>query len=240
MNSKNPIPALSILPALPATPRQLRVLIVDNDPDDLLTLHRLLATISHCRFEIEEAGSHAAACEALALRVHDLYLLDWHLGEETALTLLTQVAAVNPAAARIVITGAGTRVVDLLAMEADASDYLEKGKFDAQLLERCIRYSLERQRFATEREKLIRTLEVALANVKTLEGLLPICAHCKKIRDTHDCWHEVEVYVRERTPAQFTHTICEACIRSEFPELADGVLADIAARKAGDKPSPTG
>ncbi len=150
--------------------------------------------------------------------MHDLYLLDWHLGENTALTLLAQVAAVNPAAARIVITGASTRAVDLQAMAADASDYLEKGKFDARLLERCIRYALDRQRFAAEREQLIRKLQTALSKVKTLEGLLPICAHCKKIRDSQGHWHQVEAYIRERTEAQFSHTLCAACLQIHYPQ----------------------
>jgi PAS domain S-box-containing protein len=68
----------------------------------------------------------------------------------------------------------------------------------------------QKQREA-EREKLIRDLEEALANVKTLSGFLPICAHCKKIRDDAGYWSQVEAYISRRTAATFTHSYCPEC-----------------------------
>jgi phosphoserine phosphatase RsbU/P len=55
------------------------------------------------------------------------------------------------------------------------------------------------------------TLRAALDEVKTLRGLIPICAWCKQIRDVQGLWHEVEAYLREHTEADFTHGICPAC-----------------------------
>lgn len=69
----------------------------------------------------------------------------------------------------------------------------------------------DRKKSEQEREDLIRQLTEALANVKTLTGLLPMCAWCKKIRDDHGSWSEVEVYVQERSDADFTHGICPEC-----------------------------
>jgi len=71
---------------------------------------------------------------------------------------------------------------------------------------------------AEERERLIRELQDALAQVKVLSGLLPICASCKKIRDDHGEWNSVEKYIRERSSAQFTHGICPECARRLYPE----------------------
>ena len=62
-----------------------------------------------------------------------------------------------------------------------------------------------------EREQLIAQLKDALANVKTLSGLLPICAWCKRIRDDNGSWSDVEHYVRRETDADFTHGICPDC-----------------------------
>ncbi len=63
----------------------------------------------------------------------------------------------------------------------------------------------------TERKALISSLEDALAEVKTLRGLIPICAWCHKIRDDGGYWTQLELFLSERSDAQFTHSICEAC-----------------------------
>ena len=70
-----------------------------------------------------------------------------------------------------------------------------------------------------EKEKLIDDLEAALGKVKTLSGLLPICASCKKIRDDHGYWHQVESYLSRHSEAMFSHGICPECIDQLYPEL---------------------
>jgi transcriptional regulator with GAF, ATPase, and Fis domain len=77
----------------------------------------------------------------------------------------------------------------------------------------------ERKRAEEQREKLIAELREALARVKTLSGLLPICAACKKIRDDQGYWHQVEVYVRDHSEADFTHGICPDCRQRLYPGL---------------------
>jgi PAS domain S-box-containing protein len=69
----------------------------------------------------------------------------------------------------------------------------------------------ERKQMTAERERIIAELKEALASVKTLRGLIPICASCKKIRDDKGYWSQVEVYVRDRSEAQFSHGICPEC-----------------------------
>jgi PAS domain S-box-containing protein len=69
----------------------------------------------------------------------------------------------------------------------------------------------ERRLYNLEREQLISRLQDALANVKTLSGLLPMCAWCKRIRDDQGSWSDVEHYVRHQTNADFTHGICPDC-----------------------------
>ncbi len=74
----------------------------------------------------------------------------------------------------------------------------------------------ERRRAAEERERMIDELKEALANVKTLRGLIPICASCKKIRDDKGFWSQVEVYVRDRSEAEFSHGICPDCMKKLY------------------------
>ena len=71
-----------------------------------------------------------------------------------------------------------------------------------------------------ERDKLVDGLTEALTRVKTLSGLLPICASCKKVRDDHGYWNQIEAYLRTRTEAEFSHGICPDCARRLYPELA--------------------
>lgn len=77
----------------------------------------------------------------------------------------------------------------------------------------------ERKQAEKERENLIRELQKALSEVKTLKGIFPICASCKKIRDDKGYWNQVESYVRDHTEAEFTHGICPECVKKLYPDL---------------------
>jgi PAS domain S-box-containing protein len=76
-----------------------------------------------------------------------------------------------------------------------------------------------RKQAEEEREKLIVDLREALSTVKQLSGLLPICSSCKKIRDDKGYWNQIEVYIRDRSEADFSHGICPECARELYPEL---------------------
>jgi PAS domain S-box-containing protein len=88
-----------------------------------------------------------------------------------------------------------------------------------------------RKRQEAERLQLIYELTEALARVKTLSGLLPICASCKKIRDDQGYWQQVETYIRQRSEADFTHGICPDCAQRLYPEikLKNGAVSAAAA-----------
>jgi hypothetical protein len=79
----------------------------------------------------------------------------------------------------------------------------------------------ERRRAEQEREKVIVELQQALAHVKKLSGLLPICASCKKIRDDKGYWQQIEAYIRDHSEAEFSHGLCPVCAKKLYPELFD-------------------
>jgi len=79
----------------------------------------------------------------------------------------------------------------------------------------------QRKKAEQEKEELIGQLREALANVKTLQGLLPICAACKKIRDDRGYWNKIDVYIQNHSNAQFSHGICPDCAKRLNPELYD-------------------
>ena len=68
-----------------------------------------------------------------------------------------------------------------------------------------------------ERKKLITELQDSIATVKTLRGLLPICASCKKVRDDKGYWSQIEHYITEHSEAEFSHGLCPDCVKEIFP-----------------------
>jgi DNA repair exonuclease SbcCD ATPase subunit len=77
----------------------------------------------------------------------------------------------------------------------------------------------ERKQSEAERENLIKKLQEALSEVKTLSGLFPICASCKKIRDDNGYWNQIESYIRKHSDAEFSHSICPECAKKLYPKL---------------------
>ena len=80
----------------------------------------------------------------------------------------------------------------------------------------------ERQKAEVEKEAIIVRLQTALAQVKKLSGLLPICASCKKIRDDEGYWQDVAVYIRDHSEVEFSHGICPECMQRLYPEYYSG------------------
>lgn len=76
-----------------------------------------------------------------------------------------------------------------------------------------------RKNVEIEREKLILDLQKSLHSIKTLSGLLPICASCKKIRNDKGYWEQIEGYIKDRSEAEFSHGICPECAKRLYPEL---------------------
>ena len=86
---------------------------------------------------------------------------------------------------------------------------------------RMIEYTLDitkRKQIETERNQLIKNLQASMAKIKTLSGMLPICASCKKIRDDKGYWNQIETYLRNHSKAEFSHGICPECAQKLYPD----------------------
>ena len=101
-----------------------------------------------------------------------------------------------------------------------SSPILENGKVVAAVT--AFRDISEQKKLETEKENLIRKLQESLDTIKTLHGILPICASCKKIRDDQGYWNQVEVYVRDHTDVEFSHGLCPECAKKLYPEYCTG------------------
>lgn len=95
-------------------------------------------------------------------------------------------------------------------------------RLDGQLVgASSIAYDItERKRIESERTKMIEQLNDTLSKVKTLSGLLPICASCKKIRDDRGYWQKLETFVHEHSNAEFSHSICPDCMERMYPDFS--------------------
>jgi hypothetical protein len=80
---------------------------------------------------------------------------------------------------------------------------------------------VEYKKIAEENSKLVLELKEALANIKTLSGLLPICASCKKIKNDQGYWEPIEGYILRRSEAEFSHGICPECAKKLYPKFCD-------------------
>ena len=83
-----------------------------------------------------------------------------------------------------------------------------------------------RKQAEIDRERLIQELRDALAEVKTLRGILPICMYCKKIRDDEGAWTQLELYIKAHTDTDFSHGMCEPCAKKMYPEIYEQLYPD--------------
>lgn len=126
----------------------IRVLLVDDDQGDFEMTRAMLSQAEHVNFKLDWVSTFEEAVDAFRAGDHQVYLLDYFLEDRTGLDLLKEAGKHGIDAPVIMLTGRGSRQVDLEAMEAGAADYLVKGRIDPEVLERAIRYALERHRAA--------------------------------------------------------------------------------------------
>ncbi len=146
---------------------KLHILLIDDDEDDYLITEDLLYDIGEQRYKLDWVSTYLTATDAIARKEHDVYLVDYRLGQETGLDILRWALASGIDTPFILLTGQGDHRIDLEAMEAGAADYIVKGQMNARSLERSIRYAIERHRG----QKAQRELENELRQSQKMEAI---------------------------------------------------------------------
>ena len=199
----------------------IRVLLIDDEPAQAWLVSEHLRSISEKsgkHFDVVHVESLGDGFGRLADEDIDVLLLDLSLPDSMGTGTLSKARSKFPTLPIVVLTSMEDEDMGVQLVQGGAQDYLVKGQVDGLLLSRTIRYAIERKQAESEREQLIAELQGALAQVKTLSGLLPICSGCKKIRDDQGYWNRIETYISEHSDAQFSHGICPDCAKKYFPD----------------------
>ncbi len=124
----------------------IRVLLVEDEEDDYIIIRDLLSEVKEKRYNLEWVSTYEEALKAMTLNEHDIYVVDYKLGKHSGLELISESIKKGGRTPIILLTGQGDTEVDFQAMKAGVMDYLVKGQTDSFLLERSIRYAMERKR----------------------------------------------------------------------------------------------
>ena len=207
----------------------MKVLIAEDDP---ISRFMLEASLKKWGYEVVSTTNGREAWEALQQDdPPQLAILDWMMPGMDGVQVCRKVRQA-PATKRIYIlllTAKGEKGDIVVGLEAGANDYVAK-PFDRAELKARVQVGarvIELQQSLSDR---VAELVAALSQVKQLQGILPICAHCKKVRNDQDYWQQVEGYISAHTEVQFSHSICPQCydtiVVPELERLSSQEVAD--------------
>ncbi len=205
----------------------LSVLIAEDDP---VSRRVLEASLVKQGYDVVVATDGLEAWEILQREDHpELAILDWMMPGLDGVDVCRKLRALEDSGSYvyIILLTAKDRKEDVAAgLDAGADDYISK-PFDARELYARVEVGI---RIITLQNKLhdhVEKLEDALSRVKLLQGLLPICAYCKKIRSDENYWQQVESYIVQHSEAKFSHSICPECYSKYVKPELDQLSFDI-------------
>jgi DNA-binding response OmpR family regulator len=196
----------------------ISILVVDDEPVTLFATARLLRSAG---YPVLEADSGAGCLNLAREKKPDLILLDVQLPDMLGYEVCRQIKADAELRQSYVVLLSGVMTSSdnqSEGLEIGADGYLTRPIANRELLAR-VQAMVRIITAERERDLLIKKLQEALATIKTLSGMLPICSSCKKIRDDQGYWEEVELYVKKHSTAEFTHGICPACFKRLYGDI---------------------
>lgn len=208
----------------------MRVLVAEDEPVTLGILARALASAG---YDVSTVADGLAALKALrAADAPLLAVLDWVMPGLDGVNVIRQVRSVptTPAPYLIILTAKDELEDVLEALESGANDFVIKTHDIRELVSR-VRVGERILGLQSELARRAQEAEQALIHIKRLQGLLPICCYCKKIRDDKNYWQEIEHYIHDHSEADFSHGICPECYEEIVVPQLD---------KHKDKSSPRG
>ena len=197
----------------------MKILVAE---DQTISRHILEASLRKWGYEVKGVEDGTRAWEILqGEEAPQLAILDWLMPGMDGIEICRQIR-LRPQTqpVYIILLSARSGQEDKIhGLEAGADDYITK-PFDRDELRARVQVGIRVLELQSALAHRVRQLEEALSRVKQLQGLLPICSYCKKIRNDRNYWQQVEGYISERSEAQFSHGICPECYAQYVqPEL---------------------
>jgi PleD family two-component response regulator len=202
-----------------ATPPGGDILIVDDTAANLRLISDVL--VEH-GYRVRSAPNGKLALRGAQAVPPDLILLDIRLPGLSGYEVCEQLKA-DPRTRDIpvIFISALDQTEDKVkAFAFGGVDYVTKPLQLEEVLAR-VETHLKLRELQKQLAERVRELEEAMAQIKTLRGLLPICANCKKVRDDQGYWQDVELYIRNHSDVDVSHSICPDCFRRLYPDYAD-------------------
>jgi sigma-B regulation protein RsbU (phosphoserine phosphatase) len=188
----------------------MKILIAE---DDAVSRRLLQAALAKWGYEVIVTANGKEAWAALQQPdAPSLLILDWLMPEMDGVEVCREArqSELHKSAYIILLTSRGSKEDIVQGLEAGADDYVTK-PFDHGELRARVQVGSRVIQLQTALADRVTELEEAIANVKQLQGLLPICCYCKKIRDDGNYWHRVESYITGHANVRFSHGICPDC-----------------------------
>lgn len=202
--------------------KKTMILIIDDDQNQRKTLTDIIAAKG---YETLVAADGTAGLAVLQENPVNLVLTDLGLPDISGIDILSEVKSLYPDIQVLILTGSATVDSAVEATNLGAFSYLRK-PYDIDQLLLQIQRAIEKQRVEEELrlsrqllEDKVTELEATLARVKQLEGILPICMYCKKIRDDQEQWQQMEAYISQHSEANFSHGLCPECYKQQLKEF---------------------
>lgn len=196
----------------------MRIFIAEDDAVARVMLEDLLVDWGH---QVVAVADGQVAWEHLQQPdAPSLVLLDWQLPSLDGMEICRRVRQLPLNPYIIFLTGRQDKASIIAGLEVGANDYVRK-PFDEGELHARLNVGIRMLELQQNLSQRIRELEESQAHIKRLQGIIPICSYCKKIRNDKNYWQRVESYIAEHTGAgvKFSHGICPDCFEKAMAEL---------------------
>ena len=187
----------------------MQILIAE---DDAISNRMLAVTLTKWGHEVVSTTNGAEALQMLHMTDVSVAILDWMMPEMDGVDVCRK--AREQLGTRplyfILLTAKGRKEDIVTGLQAGADDYVAK-PFDRDELQARLNVGIRIIELQSQLAARVNELEEALKRVNELQGLLPICCYCKKIRDDQNYWRQVESYISDHSAVKFSHSICPGC-----------------------------
>ena len=196
---------------------EISILVVDDDPDILLATARILKKEGYQVLQAETGNQ----CLEKAYKEHpDLVLLDVMLPDILGTEVCAELRNNTDHQQKYILLMSGFKTSSndqADGLDAGADGYIARPVSNRELISR-VNSMVRLIRAERERDHYILELEKAAEKIKVLSGIIPICMHCKQIRDDKGYWNQLEEFISKHSDAQFSHSLCDACLEKYYPE----------------------